>query len=126
MCGDIASVWALRNEQSRVRAFFRYCHNAGMIPDNPGAKLSTIKVRDEDYRVCPFTEREYKQIGTKIRDTWTEVTRVALKYGVQPKELGVAAAFPFLNLPQGQTLLSASAHRVFNRSKKKKGRAAPR
>jgi protoporphyrinogen/coproporphyrinogen III oxidase len=47
-------------------------------------------------------------------------------YGVQPKELGVAAAFPFLNLPKGQTLLRASAHRVFNRSKKKKGRAAPR
>ena len=47
-------------------------------------------------------------------------------YGVQPAELGVAAAFPFLNLPKGQTLLSAAAHRVFNRSKKKKGRAAPR
>src|SRR5437764_11834706 len=47
-------------------------------------------------------------------------------YGVQPKELGVTAAFPFLNLPQGQTLLSAAAHRVFSRSKKKKSRAAPR
>jgi len=57
-----SSVWALRNEQSRVRAFFRYCHNAGMIADNPAAKMSTIKVRDEDYKVDPFTEREYTEI----------------------------------------------------------------
>lgn len=49
-------------------------------------------------------------------------------YGVQPKELGVAAAFPFLNLPEGQTLLNALLHRVAKRSKTrtKKVRAAPR
>ena len=49
-------------------------------------------------------------------------------YGVQPKELGVAAAFPFLNLPEGQTLLNALLHRVAKRSKAKtkKIRAAPR
>jgi len=49
-------------------------------------------------------------------------------YGVQPKELGIAAAFPFLNLPEGQTLLNAILHRVAKRTTKKtkKVRAAPR
>ncbi len=49
-------------------------------------------------------------------------------YGVQPKELGIAAAFPFLNLPDGQTLLKALMHRIAKRSKAKakKIRAAPR
>jgi len=49
-------------------------------------------------------------------------------YGVQPSELGIAAAFPFLNLPDGQTLLSALLHRIAKRvkGKSKKVRAAPR
>jgi oxygen-dependent protoporphyrinogen oxidase len=48
-------------------------------------------------------------------------------YGVQPKELGISAAFPFLNLPEGQTLLNALLHKVSKRSRKtKKVRAAPR
>lgn len=49
-------------------------------------------------------------------------------YGVQPNELGVAAAFPFLNLPDGQTLLNAVLHRIAKRvkTKSKKLRAAPR
>lgn len=48
-------------------------------------------------------------------------------YGVQPAELGVATAFPFLHLPEGQTLLSAFArHRKKSRKKSSKGRVAPR
>ena len=49
-------------------------------------------------------------------------------YGVQPKELGIAAAFPFLRLPEGQTLLNALLHRIAKRAKAKtkKVRAAPR
>jgi len=49
-------------------------------------------------------------------------------YGVQPAELGLTTAFPFLNLPEGQTLLSAILRRYLNRrtNKPKKMRAAPR
>lgn len=49
-------------------------------------------------------------------------------YGVQPSELGVAAAFPFLRLPEGETLLRWMLHKRFNRSRspEKKQRAAPR
>jgi oxygen-dependent protoporphyrinogen oxidase len=48
-------------------------------------------------------------------------------YGVQPAELGVATAFPFLDLPEGQTLLSAFArHRLKRQKKAPKQRVAPR
>ena len=48
-------------------------------------------------------------------------------YGVQPAELGVSTAFPFLNLPKGQTLLSAFArHRLKRQKKVQKQRVAPR
>ena len=48
-------------------------------------------------------------------------------YGVQPAELGVSTAFPFLHLPEGQTLLWAFAsHRKKSRKKPPKQRVAPR
>lgn len=56
------SVFALRNNQSRVRHFFRYCHNAGMIRDNPAPKLSPIAITDDDFNVDPFSEKEYRAI----------------------------------------------------------------
>lgn len=48
-------------------------------------------------------------------------------YGVQPSELGVATAFPFLHMPQGQTLLSTFVtHRRKSHKKPAKVRVAPR
>jgi oxygen-dependent protoporphyrinogen oxidase len=49
-------------------------------------------------------------------------------YGVQPAELGVSTAFPFLELPEGKTLLAAMLGRHSNGGSKKdkKHRAAPR
>jgi len=39
-----------------------------MISDNPAAKLSTIKIIDDDFEVDPFTEREYRAIIKSIPD----------------------------------------------------------
>ncbi len=49
-------------------------------------------------------------------------------YGVQPAELGVGTAFPFLKLPAGKTLLGAALARHRSKSSKKQAnhRAAPR
>lgn len=46
-----SSPFALRNNQSRLRAFFRYCENGRWITYNPARTLSAIKIRDEDYVV---------------------------------------------------------------------------
>ena len=37
-----------------------------MVHENPAAKLSAIKVTDEDYEVDPFTQAEYKKILATI------------------------------------------------------------
>ena len=55
------SQFALRNHQSRMRAFFNYCQKARMIDYNPARGLSAIAIRDEDYKVDPFTEAEVKK-----------------------------------------------------------------
>jgi hypothetical protein len=34
-----------------VRHFFRYAQNAGMITENPAARLSAIKITDDDFEV---------------------------------------------------------------------------
>lgn len=49
-------------------------------------------------------------------------------YGVQPNELDVSTAFPFLKLPEGETLLGAMFRKRFKRATKKSKqiRAAPR
>jgi oxygen-dependent protoporphyrinogen oxidase len=49
-------------------------------------------------------------------------------YGVQPGELGVSTAFPYLKLPAGKTLLGAAFDRYRDKRSKKrpKHRAAPR
>jgi len=56
------SAFALRNNQSRVRHFFRYCKAAKMIDDNPALDLSKIKVTDDDFNIDPFSEKEYAKI----------------------------------------------------------------
>ena len=52
------TAFGLRNEQSRVRAFFRYCFTTELILRNPASALEAIKVTDEDYKANPFTEAE--------------------------------------------------------------------
>jgi protoporphyrinogen/coproporphyrinogen III oxidase len=42
-------------------------------------------------------------------------------YGAQPEEIGVAAAFPMLAVPHGQTLLGAMLRKSFKRSPSKNG-----
>ena len=64
-----STAFALRNEQSRIRAFFTYCTNAQMISFNPAKALSPIKVTDEDFKVDPFTEAEVNKILKAIDKT---------------------------------------------------------
>ena len=51
---------SLRTNQERVKSFFRYFHNAGVITKNPAAAWKQIKGRVE--QVSGFTKQEYKQI----------------------------------------------------------------
>ncbi len=56
------SNFALRTNQERIRHFFRYAQNAGMIRDNPATQLSPIKITDADFEVDPLSQKEYDKL----------------------------------------------------------------
>ena len=61
---------AKRNNQERVKSFFKFCYDAGIIPSNPTAQLSSIQVKaDEASHVRPFEPKEYKAILAAIPKT---------------------------------------------------------
>jgi integrase/recombinase XerD len=61
---------AKRNNQERVKSFFKFCYDAGVIPANPTAQLSTIQVKaDESNNVRPFEPKEYKRVLAAIPKT---------------------------------------------------------
>src|SRR5450631_838767 len=58
---------AKRNNQKRVKSFFKFCYDAGIIPANPASQLSSIQVKvDEASNVRPFEPKEYKAILAAI------------------------------------------------------------
>jgi len=61
---------AKRNNQERVKSFFRFAYEAGMIPANPAAQLSPIQVKaDEVNSVRPFEPKEYERIIAAVSKT---------------------------------------------------------
>lgn len=54
---------AKRNNQERVKGFFKFCAAAGIIPADPTAQLTSIQVKfNEADSVRPFEPAEYKRI----------------------------------------------------------------
>lgn len=54
---------AKRNNQERVRSFFKFCQADGIISDNPAAKLTSIKIKaDDQANTMPFEPDEMKRI----------------------------------------------------------------
>lgn len=58
---------AKRNNQERLRAFFRFCSEDGLLTENPAAKLSPIKLKpDENMQTQPFEPEEMESILQSI------------------------------------------------------------
>ena len=57
----LGTVHSLRTNQERVKSFFRYFHNAGVIAKNPAAAWKRIKGKVA--QVSGFTAEEYKKIA---------------------------------------------------------------
>lgn len=88
---------AKRNNQSRVKSFFKYCLNAGVIPVNPAARLSTIQVKaDEANNVRPFEPEEYDRILAAVP-----------KAGLQPQNVARVKACMQLQRWAGLSLVDA-------------------
>jgi site-specific recombinase XerD len=58
---------AKRNNQARVKSFFKFLSDAGIIPANPTSQLSSIQVKaDEASDVCPLEPKEYKALLASV------------------------------------------------------------
>jgi integrase/recombinase XerD len=61
---------AKRNNQERVKSFFKFLYDAGIVPANPAARLSSVQVKaDEASDVRPFEPNEYRAILAAISKT---------------------------------------------------------
>jgi integrase/recombinase XerD len=88
---------AMRNNQARVKGFFKYCYNAGLITANPTAQLSGIQVKvDEASRVRPFELKEYQKILAAVG-----------KSGLQPRNAARVKACMQLQRWSGLSLVDA-------------------
>jgi len=88
---------AKRNNQERVKSFFKFCYDAGIIPANPTAQLSSIQVKaDEANNVRPFEPKEYKSILAAVA-----------KSGLQPHNAARVKACMQLQRWSGLSLVDA-------------------
>lgn len=61
--------------QERLRAFFRYALNAGFIPRNPAAAMSTIRV--DVSPTLPLTRDQYKKLLDAVPTVFTDAVKAA-------------------------------------------------
>ena len=88
---------AKRNNQERVKGFFKFCVNAGIIQTNPCAPLSSIQIKsDEATRVRPFEPKEYQKILAAVG-----------KSGLQPHNAARVKACMQLQRWSGLSLVDA-------------------
>ena len=88
---------AKRNNQERVKGFFKFCTDAGLIPTNPAAQLSSIQVKaDEANNVRPFEPKEYRAILAAVG-----------KSGLQPRNQARVKACMQLQRWSGLSLVDA-------------------
>jgi site-specific recombinase XerD len=88
---------AKRNNQERVKSFFKFCSDAGIIPTNPTSQLSSIQVKaDESNNVRPFEPNEYRTILAAVA-----------KSGLQPRNSARVKACMQLQRWSGLSLVDA-------------------
>jgi integrase/recombinase XerD len=88
---------AKRNNQARVKSFFKFLSDAGIIPANPTLQLSGIQVKaDEASDVCPLEAKEYKALLVAVTKT-----------GLQPHNAKRVKAFMQLQRWSGLSLVDA-------------------
>ena len=88
---------AKRNNQERVKSFFKFCTDAGIIPVNPTAQLSSVQVKaDESQKVRPFEPKEYKAVLATVA-----------KSGLQPRNQARVKACMQLQRWSGLSLVDA-------------------
>jgi integrase/recombinase XerD len=110
---------SLRTNQERVKSFFRYFHNAGVIAKNPAAAWKRITGKVE--QVSGFTHTEYETIAKAAKNTDPR-----LHAFVQLMRFGGLAIIDAACLERSQILRNGSAYRIRLASRQKTSKKAHR
>lgn len=74
---------AKRNNQERMKGFFKFCYEAGLISANPAGQLSSIQVKaDESSRVRPFEPKRVQGYSCGREQEWIAAPQCRASPGV--------------------------------------------
>jgi integrase/recombinase XerD len=111
---------SLRTNQERVKSFFRYFHNAGVIAKNPAAAWKRVTGRVE--QVSGFSEKEYKKIIETVQKSGDQKL-LAL---VQLMRFGGLAIIDAACLERSQIIQRGKNYRIRLASRQKTSKKAHR
>jgi len=114
---------ALRNNQSRVKSFFRYFENAGVLPKNPTKAWKSIKGKTE--QVSGFTSDEYERILKAVPQCgWSKETEAKMRALVQLMRYAGLAMIDACCLERSQIHREKDQYRIRLRSRQKTSKKA--
>jgi integrase/recombinase XerD len=114
---------ALRNNQSRVKSFFRYFENAGVLPKNPTKAWKSIKGKTE--QVSGFTAEEYQRILKAVPHCgWSKETEAKMRALVQLMRFAGLAMVDACCLERSQIHHEKGQYRIRLRSRQKTSKKA--
>ncbi|MGA7402929.1 MAG: tyrosine-type recombinase/integrase [Candidatus Sulfotelmatobacter sp.] len=114
---------ALRNNQSRVKSFFRYFENAGVLPKNPTKAWKSIKGKTE--QASGFTAEEYKAILKAVPLCgWPKETEAKMRALVQLMRYAGLAMVDACCLERSQIRHAKGQYRIQLRSRQKTSKKA--
>jgi len=111
---------SLRTSQERVKSFFRYFHNAGIIAKNPAAAWKRVSGRVE--QVSGFSPREYEQIIATAKKSGDQKLHAL----VQLMRFGGLAIIDAACLERSQIIQQKNNYRIRLASRQKTSKKAHR
>lgn len=110
---------SLRTNQERVKSFFRYFHNAGVIAKNPAAAWKRVTGRVE--QVSGFTAKEYEHIIKAAKNADAKLHAL-----IQIMRFGGLAIIDAACLERSQIVKNGNGYRVRLASRQKTSKKAHR
>ena len=109
---------ALRNNQSRVKSFFRYFETAGVLTNNPAKAWKTVKGKVE--QASGFTAEEYASILAAVPHCgWAKETQTKMRALVQLMRYAGLAMVDACCLERSQIHHAKGEYRIRLRSRQK-------
>ena len=117
---NLKSKLSRRNNQGRLKEFFRYCRKSKWIDENPAEDLGTIKIKkNEQIRTDPFEPEEMQRIFAAIEPALqTEYTRRRVRSLILAQRYAGLSIEDGIILPRTGVIEEKNNYRVITDRKK--------